>query len=211
MSKYRDPNNQWNGSRPFWTFYADPTFQFDYNSDPDMLRVLLLFHCKFHNVLMQKFHTLQKNLNQVLLDPKIIRNLTRIGSRSGAEMIWKVGSGSVMTRKVGSGSGSVITWRAGPGSVIIWQVGSGSERNSFESGALLYNQNIIFWQGWHVEAIDCSSSRLVYEGLQNMRNLHHLKYLGNASLYIQVFDQSCGSGSSQIRILFALLDPCQAT
>jgi hypothetical protein len=40
----------------------------------------------------------------------------------------------------------------------------------------------LFWQGWHVEAIDCSSSRLVFEGLQNMRNLHYLKYLGNKSL-----------------------------
>ncbi len=33
-----------------------------------------------------------------------------------------------------------------------------------------------------MEAIDCSSSRLVFEGLQNMRNLHYLKYLGNKSL-----------------------------
>jgi hypothetical protein len=37
-----------------------------------------------------------------------------------------------------------------------------------------------------VEAIDCSSSRLVFEGLQNMRNLHYLKYLGNKSLKIAI-------------------------
>jgi len=52
-----------------------------------------------------------------------------------------------------------------------------------------YNLNIIFWQGWHVEAIDCSSSRLVYEGLQNMRNLHHLKYLDIS--YCDNFDVWC--------------------
>jgi len=44
-------------------------------------------------------------------------------------------------------------------------------------------------QGWHVEAIDCSSSRLVYEGLQNMRNLHHLKYLDIS--YCDNFDVWC--------------------
>lgn len=44
-------------------------------------------------------------------------------------------------------------------------------------------------KGWHVEAIDCSSSRLVYEGLQNLRNLHHLKYLDVS--YCQYFDVWC--------------------
>jgi len=31
--------------------------------------------------------------------------------------------------------------------------------------------------GWHVEAIDAAEAMLVYEGLQNLRNLHHLKEL----------------------------------
>lgn len=44
-------------------------------------------------------------------------------------------------------------------------------------------------KGWHVEAIDCSSSRIVYEGLQNMRNLHHLKYLDIS--YCEHFDVWC--------------------
>lgn len=41
------------------------------------------------------------------------------------------------------------------------------------------NLNIpaIFVPGWYIEAIDCSTSRIVYEGLQNLRNLHYLKYL----------------------------------
>jgi len=43
--------------------------------------------------------------------------------------------------------------------------------------------------GWHVEAIDCSSSRLVYEGLQNLRNLHHLKYLDIS--YCDLIDVWC--------------------
>lgn len=32
--------------------------------------------------------------------------------------------------------------------------------------------------GWNLEAIDAASSMLVYEGLQNLRNLHHLKVTG---------------------------------
>jgi len=46
-----------------------------------------------------------------------------------------------------------------------------------------------FVPGWHVEAIDCSSSIIVYEGLQNLRNLHHLKYLDVS--YCEHFDVWC--------------------
>jgi len=35
----------------------------------------------------------------------------------------------------------------------------------------------VYVPGWYIEAIDASSSKLVYEGLQNLRNLHHLKEL----------------------------------
>jgi len=41
------------------------------------------------------------------------------------------------------------------------------------------NLNIpaVYVPGWYIEAIDCSTSKLVFEGLQNLRNLHYLKYL----------------------------------
>jgi len=35
----------------------------------------------------------------------------------------------------------------------------------------------VYVPGWHVEAIDAAEALLVYEGLQNLRNLHHLKEL----------------------------------
>jgi hypothetical protein len=34
-----------------------------------------------------------------------------------------------------------------------------------------------YMKGWYIEAIDAKQSNLVYEGLQNLRNLHHIKYL----------------------------------
>ena len=43
---------------------------------------------------------------KVLLDPKRFCNMIRIGSWSGSEMTWKVGSGSVMNWLVWPGSGS---------------------------------------------------------------------------------------------------------
>jgi len=39
------------------------------------------------------------------------------------------------------------------------------------------NLPALYVPGWYIEAIDCSTSRLVYEGLQNLRNLHYIKYL----------------------------------
>jgi len=46
-----------------------------------------------------------------------------------------------------------------------------------------------FVDGWFIEAIDCSASRLVFEGLQNIRNLHYLKYLDIS--YCDLIDEWC--------------------
>jgi len=35
----------------------------------------------------------------------------------------------------------------------------------------------MYVKGWFIEAIDASQANLVYEGLQNLRNLHYIKYL----------------------------------
>ena len=35
----------------------------------------------------------------------------------------------------------------------------------------------VYVKGWYVEAIDMAGSNILYEGLQNLRNLHYLKYL----------------------------------
>jgi len=43
--------------------------------------------------------------------------------------------------------------------------------------------------GWHIEAIDASSSKLVYEGLQNLKNLHYLKELDLS--YSEFIDEWC--------------------
>lgn len=43
--------------------------------------------------------------------------------------------------------------------------------------------------GWYVEAIEASDSLLVYEGLQNMKNLHHLKELDLS--YCKFIDEWC--------------------
>jgi hypothetical protein len=47
----------------------------------------------------------------------------------------------------------------------------------------------VYVPGWHIEAIDISSSRIIYEGLQNLRNLHHLKYLDIS--YCEYMDVWC--------------------
>jgi len=43
--------------------------------------------------------------------------------------------------------------------------------------------------GWYIEAIDCSTSTLVFEGLQNLRNLHYIKYLDLS--YCDHIDEWC--------------------
>ena len=43
--------------------------------------------------------------------------------------------------------------------------------------------------GWHIEAIEASTADLVYEGLQNFRNLQHLKWLDLS--YCQYMDEWC--------------------
>jgi len=47
----------------------------------------------------------------------------------------------------------------------------------------------VYVQGWYIEAIDCSSSKLVFEGLQNLRNLHYIKYLDIS--YCDHIDEWC--------------------
>jgi len=47
----------------------------------------------------------------------------------------------------------------------------------------------MFVKGWYIEAIDASQSSLVYEGLQNLRNLHHIKYLDIS--YCEMMDEWC--------------------
>jgi len=51
------------------------------------------------------------------------------------------------------------------------------------------NLPALYVPGWHIEAIDCSTSRLVYEGLQNLRNLHYVKYIDFS--YCQHLDEWC--------------------
>jgi len=43
--------------------------------------------------------------------------------------------------------------------------------------------------GWYIEAIEASTAELVYEGLQNFRNLDHLKYLDIS--YCEFIDEWC--------------------
>lgn len=47
----------------------------------------------------------------------------------------------------------------------------------------------VYVPGWVIEAIDCSASKLVFEGLQNLRNLHYLKYLDIS--YCDLMDEWC--------------------
>jgi len=47
----------------------------------------------------------------------------------------------------------------------------------------------VYVKGWYIEAIDASQSKLVYEGLQNLRNLHHIKYLDIS--YCDFMDEWC--------------------
>jgi len=47
----------------------------------------------------------------------------------------------------------------------------------------------IYVPGWYVEAIDAAEALLVYEGLQNFRNLHHLKELDLS--YCEHVDEYC--------------------
>merc|ERR1719348_2063344 len=47
----------------------------------------------------------------------------------------------------------------------------------------------VYVPGWHVEAIDACSSMLVYEGFQNLKNLHHLKELDLS--YSEHIDEWC--------------------
>jgi len=47
----------------------------------------------------------------------------------------------------------------------------------------------IYVAGWHIEAIDAAQSLLVYEGLQNFRNLHYVKYLDLS--YCDYIDEWC--------------------
>ena len=35
----------------------------------------------------------------------------------------------------------------------------------------------LYVPGWHLEAVEASTAALVYEGLQNFRNLEHLKVI----------------------------------
>jgi len=51
------------------------------------------------------------------------------------------------------------------------------------------NLPAVYVPGWYIEAIDCSTSRLVYEGLQNLRNLHYVKYLDFS--YSPYIDEWC--------------------
>jgi len=44
-------------------------------------------------------------------------------------------------------------------------------------------------KGWYIEAIDAATAKLVYEGLQNLRNLHHIKYLDIS--YCEYIDEWC--------------------
>ena len=37
------------------------------------------------------------------------------------------------------------------------------------------NVPALYVSGWYIEAIEASTANLVYEGLQNFRNLEHLK------------------------------------
>jgi len=47
----------------------------------------------------------------------------------------------------------------------------------------------LYVPGWHLEAIEASTAALVYEGLQNFRNLAYLKYLDLS--YCQYLDEWC--------------------
>jgi len=47
----------------------------------------------------------------------------------------------------------------------------------------------MYVKGWYIEAIDASQANLVYEGLQNLRNLHHIKYLDIS--YCDFMDEWC--------------------
>jgi len=47
----------------------------------------------------------------------------------------------------------------------------------------------IYVKGWYIEAIDAAEAMLVYEGLQNLRNLQHLKFLDLS--YCPHIDEYC--------------------
>ena len=41
----------------------------------------------------------------------------------------------------------------------------------------------LYVAGWYIEAIEASTANLVYEGLQNFRNLEHLKVSESSSSF----------------------------
>lgn len=65
--------------------------------------------------------------------------------------------------------------------------------------------------GWYIEAIDCSTSKLVFEGLQNLRNLHYIKYLDLS--YCDHIDEWCMdriSGEYSETLEYINLSGCRA-